>query len=236
MAKTGSLQYAWRLLEVRGFRATFDALIRTLRYNRGRWVVTEKILPGPPIELAPDDAIVVRRATDDDLQCLDSLRPHRNPDTLRARVRHDGCILCVARDGDRIVAFRLATPQLTPYLRFLGLDRFLRLGEDDLFVQEIFTHPDYRKRGIALRLSLVSEQLFAELGYRRYVTLTRPNNVASLRLAFRRGSRPILYVRHAQFLFYRRFEVSEELPPKVAELFAVPQGEEGGEPDRAAPP
>jgi hypothetical protein len=48
------------------------------------------------------------------------------------------------------------------------------------------------------------------------VSLIRASNIASLRMSFRTGTRPIHYVKFSQFLFRRRYRVSRELPPKAA--------------------
>lgn len=224
LVEHGSLRYTWRFLKERGLGAGLRTLARNLRYTRGKWIVVEGLLPGPPVEPAPDDGIVIREATEDDLAHLDSLRPHRDPEMLRARVRHDGCLLFVARDHDRIAAFRLAGPRPTPYVQFLGLDRYFDLGRTDLFAHEIFAHPDYRKHGIGGRLLRVSNHALAARGYRRCVSLIRTRNAASLRLTLGKFTRPILYVEQVQFLFYRRFHVSRELPPKVAAVLARASG------------
>ena len=217
MAKDVSL--AWRFVKGRGVWATLRVLAQLFGHGRRDWIVTEGLLPGPPPEPDPG-GIVFREATDEDLGYLDSLTPHRRPEVLRARIRDDGCLLYVARDGRRIVAFRLVGPAPTHYARFLRLDQFLQLAGNDLFVHEVFTHPDYRNRGIGRRLSLASDQLLVERGCRRHVSLIRIRNLPSLRMAFRKGTRPILHISSVGFLFFRRYRVSRTMPARVLAVLA----------------
>jgi GNAT superfamily N-acetyltransferase len=230
LAKDVSLRYAWRLLKTLGLRAGVQSLARGLRFSRGKWIVVEGHLPGPPVRPGPDDGIVTREATEDDIGCLDSLRPHRDPELLRARVRHDGCLLYVARDRDQIAAFRLAGPRPPPYVQFLRLDRFFDLREGDLFVHETFAHPGYRKRGIAGRLLAVSNHALAARGYRRILSLVRTRNVPSLRLSLGKFTWPILYIEHVQFLFYRRSHACRQMPPKIAAALARRRTDSAGPP------
>lgn len=223
MARRSVLQLAWRTARTGGVRALLSAGVQRFLFARRNWIVNECRLPGAPPEPDPG-GIVYRRATEDDVPSLAALLPHHRPDDLRDWLRDPAWHVHVGSDGGRIVAFRLAGPdpaRRLPIARLLPLERELELGERDIFVYETFSHPDYRNRGVGRRMALASDQLLADEGFRRQMTLIRVDNVPSLHMSFRKGTRPILHVSYVRVLFYSRFGVSRELPTEVRRVLAA---------------
>lgn len=210
------IRFAWTYVRTRGVRATVHGLVRRFVFARDSWILTKGDLPGPPAESDPH-GIVFRRATSEDLANLDSLRPHKRPEELRARVLDEGAYLYVACDGPRVVGYRIAGRQP---LRYSPAARYFKLGDREICTYEIFCHPDYRSRGVARRLRLASNHMLAQEGYRRRVSAIATDNIPSLRssLGSENGTRPVLHVTYVRFLLYHRYRTSPELPAVVREI------------------
>jgi GNAT superfamily N-acetyltransferase len=223
VARRSVLQLAWRTAQTGGVRALLSAGVQRFLFARRSWIVNECLLPGPPPEPDPD-GIIYRRATAEDLAALAVLLPHHSADELREWLHDPHWRLHVGCDGGRLVAFRAAGPdpaQHLPLARVLHLEQALRLGERDIFIYETFTHPEYRNRGIGRRMSLASDDFLADDGFRREMSVMRVDNVPSLHMTFGKGTRPILHVSYVRLLFFRRCDVSRELPAEVRRILAT---------------
>lgn len=196
---------AWAYVRLHGLSAAVRAVWRLHIYGRRRIVILATGLAGPPPD-PPPDGITIRAATADDLAALP---------TLRAFVR-DGQWLHVARDGDRIVGFRRVARS------FPARNMLSAVAPPEphrVFTQETFVHPDYRRHGLGVRLSVAQDRhLSGVAGAREIVTAVDAHNVASLRMNFRKGARPICFVESFRCLFYHRYTVSRTMPPDVQQL------------------
>ena len=200
-----SARRAWTYFRLHGARATIGAVWRLHVYSRRRIVILSVRLAGPPPDLPPE-GITFRPATEDDLAALPM---------LQAFVA-DGQWLHVARDGDRIVGFRRVARGFPPRS---GLSHVIPPEPHRLFTQETFVRPDYRGQGLGFRLSTAQDRHLARIaGAREIVTAVDADNVASLRMNFRKGARPICFVDSFRCLLYRRSTVSPTLPIDVQEL------------------
>jgi GNAT superfamily N-acetyltransferase len=211
----------------RGWRDSLYAVARLAAYKRGRLVVIKAQLAGPPLD-AGSDGLVFRQARAEDLDALETLVPCQRADRLRA-FSMQGHWLHVARDGDRLVGFRHVSPDLSP--RGI-LAAVVPMRADQVYTHDLFIHPDYRNRNVGRRLAVAQDRHLAALGFNEMLSAVDLDNVASLRMSFRKGSRPVCVVSYRRILLYRRCAVSPTLPPAVQAIL----DEVGAEEARHAPP
>ena len=213
-APRGLLAATRSYLAPRGLSGILRAAIRMTLYGRAHLIVIRSALAGPPFEPG-SDGLVFRQATADDLAALETLAPHHRADRLRACVAEAGEWLHVARDGDRIVGFRRVSRGISP--RGV-LATVLRPTPDQVYTQDLFVHPDYRNRSVGRRISLAQDRQLAAVGFKEMLSSVDADNLASLRMSFRKGSRPVCVVSYFRLLFYRRLVVSRTLPHDVQRL------------------
>src|SRR5262245_59440334 len=215
----------WRFLARHGLRET----LRRMVYRHRGVVIIKATLAGPPFDPGAD-GLVFREATADDLAALGTLAPFHGADQLRAFVKEDGERLHIARDGGRIVGFRRVSRTLSQ--RWF-LARVLHLTPEQVWTKDLFVHPDYRNRNVGRRLALAQDRALAGCGFKEMLSSVDIDNVASLRMSFRKGSRPVCVVSYHRLLFYQRCDVSRSLPPEVRTILnEVVSGESRrGEPD-----
>lgn len=161
----------------------------------------------------PPDGITFRSATAKDLLGLPSLSPQAR--RIQALLAEDECWLHVAHDGDRLVGYRFVTHG------FWGhgvLANIVRLEADQVYVDDIVVHPDYRRHKIGHRLIASQDQDLLGFGFREYVAAVSADNVASLRLTLRARGRPVLFVDSIRRLLYYRRTVSPTMPPDIQRI------------------
>ena len=200
-----SARRGWTYLQIHGLVATIRAVWRLYVYSRRRIV----ILTARPAGSSPDpplDGITFRPATGDDLAALPALRTFLT----------EGQWLHVARAGDRIVAFRRIG---RAFPRRSGLSGIVPSQTHRVFTQETFVHPDYRGRSLGLQLSIAQDRHLAQVvGVSEIVTAVDADNLASLRMNFRKGARPVCFVDSFRCLLYHRSTVSPTVPPDVLKV------------------
>jgi GNAT superfamily N-acetyltransferase len=195
---------AWAFLRLHGLRATLRAIWRLHVYGRRRFVVLATSIPGFPGSEA--NGIVFGPATAADLARLPALRTFVEA----------GEWVHVARHGDRIVGFRRMARSFPPRG---GLSGLVPPDARRLFTLETFVHPAYRQRGLGLRLSAAQDRHLAEAtGAREIVTAVDADNLASLRMNFRKGARPVCFVEAVRLLLYSRYRVSARVPRDVEHI------------------
>ena len=209
-----SARRAWTYRQLHGIRATIRAVWRLYVYSRRRIVILTADLAGPPPD-PPPDGITFRRATEDDLAALP---------TLRAFVS-EAQWLHVARDGDWIVAFRRVARS---FPHGSGLSEIIPPQPNRIFTQETFVRPDYRGQSLGFRLSIAQDRYLAQVaGAREIVTAVDADNVPSLRMNLRKGARPLCFVESFRCLLYHRTTASPTMPPEVQHLMREVTGEPG---------
>jgi GNAT superfamily N-acetyltransferase len=159
------------------------------------------------------NGMTVAAATPTDLRALASLASDAK--RIQAVLDGGGGWLHVARDGDRLIGYRLATRE---FHGFGILANVMRLEPGQVYIDHIFVHPDYRRQHVGRQLMAVQNADLLRLGIREYVAATRADNVPSLRLTLQGGGRPLLFVDSVRRFFYHRRHVSRTMPRGVRRL------------------
>lgn len=195
------LRRAWVYRQIHGFQATLHAVWRLHVYGRQRVVILAARLADDALDLAPA-GIVFRLAIDDDLAALPALRVYAD----------DGEWVHVARDGDRVVAFRRAARDFPAGM----LAAVIQPAAGRLFTRETFVAADRRHRGLGIRLSVAADRdLVRRAKAREIITAVDASNFPALRMFLRKGARPIAFVDAFRCLRYHRYTVSTAMPPDV---------------------
>ena len=193
--------------EVTAAFASSSARLRHRVYSIRRFFVFRVKLAGPP---AADHVghVVFRRATQQDLENLDSLEAHGRGAIQRLYVNERADVLFVACHGPRIVATRRCSRDIRDEVAA----RVVQLGSGQLWGADIFCLPEYRSQGVGRRLVLFADRQLASQGYTEVVATVDTSNAASLRLSLRKGSEVLWYVSCLRLPFYERLRISERLP------------------------
>lgn len=207
-----ALRTTWDVVSRQGLWSTLGRAWRLYAWNHERVVILEYVLTGRAPELG-SDGITFRRAEATDLAELPLLERRRTARILRF-LEQGNCWLHVARDGDRLVAYRFATQG------FWGhgvLAKVIRPAADQVYIHDIFVHPDYRGRDIAGRLADAQNRDLMAFGIRGALGSVSVDNIASLRHR-RSGARPTLFLDSRRRLFYHRCTVSPTMPPDIQRI------------------
>lgn len=202
---------AWTELRRHGFRSLLRRAWRRYVFGQDRVVVLAGAFTARVLVEPGSDGITFGRATEKDLAALSMLARGRAA-RIQNLLGQGDCWLHVARDGGRLVGYRFAT---RGYWGYGVLAKIIRVRADQVYIEDLFVHPDYRGRNVGLRLVACQNLNLMTLGFREDIAAVSATNVASLRLAFRLGWRPVFYVDSSRWLFYHRSTVSTALPPEI---------------------
>lgn len=211
----GALRAVWYAMrDPRRIGATLGKAWRLYGWGEDRVVVFEYIFAGAGSAFEPQpDGITLGPATTKDLAELSALDSRGAPRILSIIEQDDGW-LHVARDGERLVGYRFATRR---YWGYGVRTKVIRPAADQVYIDGIFVHPDYRGRDIAGRLVVAQNHDLIASGIRGALGSVSVDNVASLRHR-RTGSRPILFLDSRRRLFYHRWSVSPTMPPDIQRI------------------
>lgn len=142
---------------------------------RRYWYVFYKTT-GCPAGAREADEIPCRLATLADIPSFGSFRAYRSPATLSAWIREPTTWLFVAFDGERPIAYDCVSRELPAYPPFSRL----ALAPDAVWVRDIYTVPEYRRRYVMRSLRVYRNTMLREWGFRATVSGVAENNAASL--------------------------------------------------------
>jgi GNAT superfamily N-acetyltransferase len=209
---TGALSIVRELVRGRGFRFTLRRAWGLYAWGEDRVVIVEHLFTGRALEPG-SDSITFGRAAAKDLAEL-PLLARRRAARILPLLEQGNCWLHVARDGDRLVGYRFATQG---YWGHGVLAKVIRPAADQVYIEDIFVHPDYRGRNIAGRLVVAQNFDLMAFGIRGALGSVSVDNIASLRMR-RDGARPILFLDSRRRLFYHRCTVSPTMPPDIQRI------------------
>jgi hypothetical protein len=160
---------------LRGVRWTARALVRQLLFS-----YRQAYLFWSPLEETPDaggPSLDHRPATRDDLDRLSVFEPYVGRGLMRRWLESEGTWVFLALDGDRPVAFlsNSTRPPSDPILPPLVL------SQDQLWTNEVYVVPEYRRRHVSLGLRQHRNRLMRSLGFREVVSKVYADNQVSLK-------------------------------------------------------
>lgn len=180
------LTYDWReKIQREGWQGAGRWLIEILAllpYRHVEYIVFARSLLEPLPVVTPRLPVTLRPATEADLARFRGLIP---PSEIRyfsqrlARGRH--CFL--ALDGEQLAAYCWATTQVDPCVDNLEL----KLQPGDVYADDAFTAPAYRRQGIQTAVHLYRLQYMKDPGCQRAILIVSEDNAASLQLVRKLG-------------------------------------------------
>jgi GNAT superfamily N-acetyltransferase len=208
-----TLVYAWRYFRRRGAMATIRTVMSRFVCDSYEGVVYRTRLAGPP---APDHFgdIVFRVATPSDLDHLAEFEQYGRGKYEHAYRNDRNNCLFVACHGDRIVAIRRYSRDLTPG----GVtSRVLDLGLGQVCSADAFCLPEYRNQGVNRHFALFTMRFLASQGYTEELGVIDATNVPSLHSVLARGSEFVRFFSYSRILFYERLRISKEVAEQMME-------------------
>ena len=161
------------LLRENGLRQLWFRALGELGYRRQ--LVTELLLPADAIVAAPKPADSEARFLGDaDLDAYAAL--HGASDEARARFARGERCFGVWLAGKLVSTRWLASGTV----RLAYVDREAALAPTDVYVHDVYTAPEHRRRGISRFVAAVVPELLAAEGARRIVGVLEPENRAGI--------------------------------------------------------
>jgi len=158
-----------------------DKLV-SLPCRRIEYTVFARSLLEPLPVVEPRLPITLRPASQADLAKFEGLVPSWELDYFGRRLAH-GRHCFLALNGDNLAAYCWATTQVE-----FDVDNLeMQLQPGDVYVDDAFTIPSYRRQGIQTVVHLYRLRYMRDLGYQKSVLVVQTTNIASQRLVRKLG-------------------------------------------------
>lgn len=176
----------------------------SLPYCRIEYTVFTRALLEPLPVIKPRLSVTLRLAGEGDLVLFRGLVP---PSELRyfARRMAHGRHCFLALDGENLAAYCWATTQV----EFAWDNLEIPLRSDDVYVDDAYTVPAYRRRGIQTALHLYRLEYMRDLGCRRAILIVENDNTASRELVRRLGYQVMDHLSFRRILWKRTYRYRE---------------------------
>jgi hypothetical protein len=152
-----------------------------------------------------------------DLPVLDVFAPYRSIRRITDWLREEETWLFVAFDGERPVAYdcvSLATPYRRPFSRVM-------LADDEIWVRDVYTVPEYRRRHVFRMLRSHRNHVMRELGFRGTVSAVAEDNIASLVASYEQTTWKVTGLDYRRVLLARRIRVDSDARLRLTRLLAA---------------
>lgn len=184
------LTYDWKEKIQRGdWRGASRWLIEifaSLPYRHIEYIVFARSLLEPLPTATPRLPVTLRLAMKADLVRFQGLVLPSEISYFSQRLDH-GRYCFLALDGEHLAGYCWATTQVEPHVDNLEL----KLQPGDVYVDDAFTAPAYRRQGIQTAVHLYRLRYMKDLGCQRAILIVSEDNVASQQLVRKLGYQEI---------------------------------------------
>ena len=168
-----------RLAWVKGWRRTARAAAESVFAYQSWYVFWTRLEPTIPAAATGGTEFTCRLATLADSSRVAVFAPHRGGRELRHWLE-SGHRVFLALDGVAPIAYHCMTtdpPVVPPLCR-------IRLTERQLWFEEMYVLPGYRRRHVSTQLRRYRERCLREWGYEEIVSAVRERNLPALHLVY----------------------------------------------------
>jgi len=191
-----------------GWRQTSRWLVGalvSLPYCHIEYKVFARSLVEPLPTARPRLPVALRPATAADLARFEGLVPPSELRHFAHRLAH-GRYCFVALDVDRLAAYCWATTRVE-----FGIDNLeMQLQAEDAYVDDAFTVPAFRRKGIQTAVHLYRLEYLRNLGCRRAILIVDAKNTASQRLVRKLGYQEVDHLSFQRILWMRTYHYRQE--------------------------
>jgi GNAT superfamily N-acetyltransferase len=168
---------AWLYLRNNGPRRTVGKFLGSYVVGRQRWFLTCEDL-SRYAGLAPVGAgLEFRFARPADVDAMGEFTRRMSPHILRLWCR-PGYFFFLTLAGGRPVSYRCLSPSVHP-----GVVGFVRLRDDQIFMVDEYTVPEFRRRGITRQMAIAMTPMLLARGYREVLGVHRVDNADTIAAA-----------------------------------------------------
>jgi hypothetical protein len=183
--------------------------------GRQRWYLTRESLTayiGRPVD-APGFEFRPARLAE-----VGRMRPfmERMPETVLRRWCEPGYYFFVTWKGDEVVSYRCLSIHVHP-----GVEGFVRLGPDQLFMVDEFTVPCYRRRGITRQMAYAMNPWVVGAGFREVLGVHRTDNYDTIAATRAKGVTRLGTITRWRLLRSTRFSFAPETSALVGDEGSV---------------
>jgi Acetyltransferases len=166
---------AFRLARQGGVRAIWFAALGELCYRRVE--IREYLLDKSEDNNVNASEFSIDKLSGGDIEQYNAFRRPSDPNSAHRRM-HAGHVCFIARDGDKIVcaSWGAATDATSGYL-----SAPIPLTSDEAYAYDLFTAPEYRRKGIAAEVTKALHKFYRDEGKRRVLRVIVPENYPAIR-------------------------------------------------------
>lgn len=180
MSISVTLISATTYLRNKGLRRFAGTAVATFLIGRRRWYVTREDLTSWSGAEPRVPGLQIGLASEKDLAALRRL-PQWPSDGPEAWFTPERFLFLALKDGE-VISYRGLTTGVHPLVRDV-----LKLRPDQIYEADIYTVPEFRRRGISRALNIVAAPLLLSRGYREAISLQRTNAVEAIAASRAKG-------------------------------------------------
>ena len=147
----------------------------------------------------------IEMATEKNLSHIMGLRPlfYRRGQLMKRFQERHLCFIGWIGDDPVHIRWHFKNSRYLPYIK-----RRVMLSSRDIWSDEAYTHPGYRRRGIYASAAVQTNGILAELGYRNIFCAVASWNSSSLRSVLKRGMQPVGEIDYRNIFLFRKYKFS----------------------------
>ena len=198
-------QRAAEVLRTEGVRSLWFKSLGETVYRRVD--IFEKSLDIPGRPLAEQDEIEIRLLKAEELDEFLEFRSYTPRNKVIERLQRGELCHIVRYDGKLAHCSWSTTGQVR--IDYLGCE--CRLDPDAIYIYETYTAPEFRGKSVSVLRSEAVHKWYREQGYRRYVSVSWPENHSARRAIIKSGARKSGRMGYWGFGSFKRYFVTKDL-------------------------
>jgi ribosomal protein S18 acetylase RimI-like enzyme len=123
------------------------------------------------------------------------------------RLTETNYILLALTSGNKIVCYIWC--KLTTMVHIAVLDLLVSIPDKTAYAKDLYTAPEFRGKGLASKIKILQLQFLKKHGYQRVFNIIRSNNIASLKVDKKVGTKKYQIVIYRKILFLKYYCVRD---------------------------
>lgn len=212
-----SLNEALLYLKNNGVRRSLGKLVAGYIAGRQRWYITRENLTRYVGLSVVSNGFELRFARSEDLPRMPAFTTRISLDTLRTWCGPDYFFFLALKDGEA-VSYRCLSTLVHP-----GVVGFVSLRQDQIFMVDEFTAPEFRRRGITRQMAIAMTPFLLGRGYREVLGIHRVDNYDTISAVRAKGIPTVGILTRTCFLWKTSFRYKPSLPEPAPLLAPEPE-------------
>jgi hypothetical protein len=206
----------WLYVVNNGFWRSLTKGMAVYCVGRQRWYLTREDLTAYASRAVDASGFEFRRAVPADVARMKPFM-ERMPEGVLRRWCEPGYFFFITWQGDEVVSYRCLSIHVHP-----GVDGFVRLAPNQLFMVDEFTVPRYRRRGVTRQMAYAMNPWMLECGFNEVLGVHRTDNDDTIAATRAKGVTRLGTITRWRLLRTVRFSFEPAPTPGADRLPGVP--------------